>query len=210
MRRPLFVITWLCLVVFVGGQAGAVAHGADGLATYTTTASHHYHGVTQLLPTAARGAELCKSGPALAAASIATSSGDPAPSTQDFVAAETAGAFGTDSSQALFWSGLGRNGATQASEYAAKTGGTTLEQTAGAAKLPAYDSSNAASVAAWRGASELFARGASGNVRVLLGNSGPDSIWNTVELPALKANSAVTSITAVDPATGSTSLIWAR
>jgi hypothetical protein len=127
-----------------------------------------------------------------------------------FVAAETASSFGTSADQAVFWSGLGRNGESIAASYASKAGGTTLEQTAGAAGLPAYDASNAASVAAWRGASESFARGASGNVRVVLGNSSPESIWNTVELPALQANTAVTSITAVDPATGSTSLLWSR
>jgi hypothetical protein len=101
------------------------------------------------------------------------------------VAAETAASFGTESGQAVFWSGLGRDGASQAAEYAAKTGGTTLEQTAGAAGLPAYDSANAASVAAWRSASGAFARGASGDVRVLLGNVRAGSIRNTVELPAL-------------------------
>jgi hypothetical protein len=127
-----------------------------------------------------------------------------------FVAAETASSFGTSANQAVFWSGLGRNGESIAASYASKAGGTTLEQTAGAAGLPAYDASNAASVAAWRAASESFARGASGNVRVVLGNSSPESIWNTVELPALQANKAVTSITAVDPATGSTSLLWSR
>jgi hypothetical protein len=124
--------------------------------------------------------------------------------------AETATSFGTESGQAVFWSGLGRNGASQAAEFAAKSGGTTLEQTAGAAALPAYDSANAASVAAWREASAAFARGASGDVRVLLGNSSADSIWDTVEFPALQANPAVTSITAIDPATGESSLLWGR
>lgn len=125
-------------------------------------------------------------------------------------AAEAAASFGTGPGQAVFWSGLGRNGAAQAAEYASKVGGVTLEQTAGVAGLPVYDGANAASVAAWRSASQSFARGASGDVRVLLGNSRIDSIWNEVELPALKLNPAVNSITRINPTTGDSTLIWSR
>ena len=66
-------------------------------------------------------------------------------------------------------------------------------------------------VDAWRQASAAFAAGASGNVRVLQGEAlRVDSIWATAEFPALKANPAVTSITAIDYSTGAEILLWSR
>lgn len=86
----------------------------------------------------------------------------------------------------------------------------TLEQTVSAKSLPQFDRHDPSTVEAWRDASGSFARGASGNVRVLLGDSGPGSIWNTVELPTLQSNPAVSSITAIDPVTGVPSMLWSR
>lgn len=78
-------------------------------------------------------------------------------------------------------------------------------------KLPAWDASNPASVAAWENASREFAQGASGNVRVLQGETlRTSSIWGRIEFPALKANPNVTSITAVNPSTGAEVLLWGR
>jgi hypothetical protein len=128
----------------------------------------------------------------------------------EVMAAENVEAFSTATDSAVFWSGLGEDGDGIAASYAAENGGTTLEQTEGASELPEYSPDDAASVAAWRAASESFARGASGNVRVLLGDSRPDSIWNTVELPTLQANPAVSSISAIDPVSGSSTLLWSR
>jgi filamentous hemagglutinin len=78
-------------------------------------------------------------------------------------------------------------------------------------KLPTWDVSNPASIAAWRQASSEFAAGASGNVRVLQGDAvGVKSVWAEVEFPALKANPNVTTITAVNPKTGEAVLLWSR
>lgn len=63
---------------------------------------------------------------------------------------------------------------------------------------------------AWKKLSELLARGASGTVRVLLGNPRPDSIWAKVELPELKDNTGVTKIIKVDPETGAESVLLSR
>jgi len=99
--------------------------------------------------------------------------------------------FVTNPNEAVFWSGLGRGGAETASGLAAQQGGTTLEMLLNSKniQMPVWDASNPASVAAWQSASREFAQGASGNVRAIIGDkSRPGSIWETVELPALKAN----------------------
>lgn len=80
----------------------------------------------------------------------------------------------------------------------------------GGRTLPKYSPDNPSTVAGWSGGSGSFARGASGNVRVVLGNSSLTSIWNTVELPELKSNPAVTSVSAIDTATGVPTLLWSR
>ncbi len=121
-----------------------------------------------------------------------------------------AGPFGTGRNEAMFWSGLGREGDKIAGRYVVRNGGTTLERTSGAQQLPPYIPGDPASKVLWGTASLSFARGASGHVRVLLGDSKPDSIWNTVEFPALKANPLVTSIIAIDPVTGATRILWRR
>ena len=120
-------------------------------------------------------------------------------------------ATGTD--EAVFWSGVGPGGDSTAAAWAAKNGGATLESTMAArgVKLPVWDGNNPASVAAWRQASADFASGASGNVRVLQGTSTRvDSVWASVEFPALKANPNVRSITAVNPTTGQQVVLWTR
>ncbi len=91
--------------------------------------------------------------------------------------------------------------------------GITLETTlrARGIKLPVWDPSNPASVAAWRQASKNFAAGARGNVRVLQSEVvRMRSVWAEIEFPALKANPNVTSIIAVDPKTGVETLLWTR
>lgn len=128
-------------------------------------------------------------------------------------AAAVAKGFATGADEAVFWSGVGRGGDKVAAEWVAKHGGSTLETTLASRgiTLPAWDASSPAVVSAWRDASAQFARGASGNVRVLQGDAvRMDSVWAQVEFPALKANTSVTSITAINPSTGVSSVIWRR
>ena len=119
---------------------------------------------------------------------------------------------GTDADEAVFWSGI-RNGDKTAAEWVAQNGGATLETTLTkrGIRLPPWDAKNPASVSAWRRASGEFASGASGGVRVLQKDAVRiNSVWAEVEFPALKANSKVTSITAVNPETGEETLLWSR
>jgi len=119
----------------------------------------------------------------------------------------------TSPNQAYFWSGLGRNGASTAATIANRAGGTTLETMieSSGLQMPVWDAANPASVAAWRSASAVFAQGASGEVRVILGNSlRPGNIWETVEMPALEANQNVTSVIQVNPSTGEETVLFHR
>ncbi|MFC5583035.1 hemagglutinin repeat-containing protein [Rhodanobacter terrae] len=121
----------------------------------------------------------------------------------------------TNSGQAVFWSGRtnGVGGAGTAGQFASSQGGTTLEQLAEAngINLPVWDPSNLASVQAWEIASQAYANNASGTVNAVIGNSlRPNNVWETVELPALKANPNVTQIIQTDPATGVSTVIFKR
>jgi len=77
--------------------------------------------------------------------------------------------------------------------------------------IPVWDPDNPAVVAAWRNAAEAFARGAKGDVRVVLGDTlRPGNVWETVELPALRANTSVRRIIRLDPTTGAETVIFRR
>jgi RHS repeat-associated protein len=118
----------------------------------------------------------------------------------------------TTADEAVFWSGIGKGGAERAAKWAAQHGGATLETTFARRriKLPTWDASNPASVAAWRWASTEFAAGAKGNVRVLQGDAARlGAVW-VDEFSALKANPAVKSIRAINPETGAEVLLWSR
>lgn len=113
----------------------------------------------------------------------------------------------------MFWSGLGRGGDAVAANAAKQEGRVTLEMTRAnrGVELPTWDPGNPESVAAWRQASHDFAAGASGNVRVLQGDTiRIDSFWAQTEFPALKANPNVKSITAIDSKTGAEVPLWLR
>ncbi len=70
---------------------------------------------------------------------------------------------------------------------------------------------NPMTVNAWRQASMAWANSARGNVELYLGPSPSEkSIWNQLELPALKANPAVTSITVLDRTTGQRTVLFSR
>jgi hypothetical protein len=117
------------------------------------------------------------------------------------------------SDRAYFWSGLGSGGPTVAGDVASSGRGMTLEQIAATRgiELPVWDASNPATVDAWYEASRAFADGAGGTVHVVLGDSlRPGNIWETVELPALKANDKVTKIFKINPDTGAETILFSR
>jgi len=118
----------------------------------------------------------------------------------------------TGPGEAVFWSGI-QNGDAAAASWTAMNDGITLETTLArqGITLPAWDASNPASVAAWRQASGTFAKGASGEVKVLQTDVVRiNSIWAEVEFPALKANPNVSTITVINPQTGMKTLLWKR
>jgi hypothetical protein len=132
------------------------------------------------------------------------------------IAAEGGAAkFATNPNEAVFWSGrtAGVGGADVAGDIATSQGGTTLEQLmkARGIDLPVWDAGNPASVQAWKDASCAFANNAQGTVRAVIGDSlRPGNVWETVELPALKANPNVTQIIRINPATGAQTVIFTR
>ena len=64
---------------------------------------------------------------------------------------------------------------------------------------------------AWDVASGAYAEQVSGKVYAVVGNKlRPGNIWENVELPRLKKNTKVTSITTIDPKTGSEKVIFRR
>jgi hypothetical protein len=118
----------------------------------------------------------------------------------------------TNADEAVFWSGLKGKYVT-AAEWAVENGGSTLESTMAARgiNLPKWDPTNPEIVAQWQSASKAFADGASGSVRVLQENTvGVDSVFGSIEFPALKANPNVTEIIAIDPKTGAQTILWKR
>jgi hypothetical protein len=78
-------------------------------------------------------------------------------------------------------------------------------------KMPAFDINNPNAVEVWQKASAAYAKQASGEVKAIVSaNLRPTSIWNTVELPALKANPNVTKIIVIDPETLAETIIFTR
>jgi RHS repeat-associated protein len=118
----------------------------------------------------------------------------------------------TGADEAIFWSGV-RGGAGTAMRWAASHGGATLESTMASRgiQLPEWDPANPASMGEWRSASQAFASGARGSVRVLQEDSlRINSVWGEIEYPALRAKVRVTSITAIDPRSGIETVLWSR
>lgn len=121
----------------------------------------------------------------------------------------------TEKDTAFFWSGKtsGVGGDEVAARIAKERGGTTLEMLIKerGIKMPEWNVSNPASVKAWQDISAEYAKGASGHVRAVVGDRlRPGSIWETRELPALKANPAVTKIIVIDPMTQAEKIIFSR
>ena len=123
--------------------------------------------------------------------------------------------FATEADTAIFWSGntAGVSAEDAAASYASRAGGTTLEQLEKerGINLPEYDRAKPETVQAWRDASQAYAEGASGKVRAVVGDTvRPDSVWKTIELPALQNNPFVTEIVEVNAVTGEEVVIWTR
>ena len=97
----------------------------------------------------------------------------------------------------VFWSGLGKNGASIAENWAKENNCVTLEmylKDAGV-QVPAFSDNPEF----WSNASENFAKSAKGNVRALIGpNIRSNSIWNTIEKQTLLNNPNVNSITEIN------------
>lgn len=108
----------------------------------------------------------------------------------------------TQEGKSVFWSGLGEKGAEIAQTIAEQRGCTTLEKTLAekSVDLPEFDPTDTRTVEAWRTVSKTYAQKASGDVRVVLGDSiRADSTFATIEYPTLIENEKVTRITAVNP-----------
>ncbi|GAB2651298.1 hypothetical protein GCM10027169_16190 [Gordonia jinhuaensis] len=128
---------------------------------------------------------------------------------------------------AYFWSGRTSQGAGVgpieridgsydsgiAAKVAEERGGVTLEtlQEQRGVIPPKWDGGDPAVVKWWSDHSAAYANNTSGEVHAVLGSSlRSGNVWETVELPRLINNNAVTKITTMNPETGNTSVILER
>ena len=114
--------------------------------------------------------------------------------------------YGTAPDTAFFWSGRtsGIGGDLVAAKIAQARGGTTLEMLIErrGIKLPPWDPSDPAVIAAWDGASSEYSGHASGLARGVIGDSlRAGNTWERTELPVLRSSPRVTAIIRIDPAT---------
>ena len=122
---------------------------------------------------------------------------------------------GTNPNEAFFWSGLteGIGGEGVARQIAGSKSGTTLEALIEkrSIQIPKWDPINPDVVQAWKDISADYAKGSSGTVRGVIGQSlRPGNVWEASELPALRANPNVTQITTIDPVTKVETIIFKR
>lgn len=121
------------------------------------------------------------------------------------------GDFATKRGTAFFWSGLGSNGEVTAEHMATDRHGVTLGMIIDKRHIvmPAWDGT-AKTELAWSAVSALYAREATGMVRVILGpHVRPNAIWYT-EFDRLKANPRVTDVDAIESATGQETRLYTR
>jgi hypothetical protein len=129
-----------------------------------------------------------------------------------------AGDYSTAMNTAFFWSGRTATssggylaaGPAAAAEIARGMGGTTLEALMGSRGIPQAErgSTHPLLVEVWQKVVAAYARGVSGEVRVVLGEDlGPNSVWKNIECPALMSNPNVTKVTAIALTTRATRVI---
>jgi hypothetical protein len=112
------------------------------------------------------------------------------------VAAKSAGIdvkaldFSTAPNKAVFYSGSGNR--ARALNFADNTGATPIDLTLGGqylnsldlySKLPAAEAD-----AIWAQASQAYATGASGKIKLFIKGARPDRVFNTIERPLIEAN----------------------
>jgi hypothetical protein len=112
----------------------------------------------------------------------------------------------TEINTAFFWSGntFGVGGETFAKDFAQKNGGQTLEAIldSGKLELPKLSRTDPVTKEIWDQVSESYAKQASGTVKAIVGaSSTSESVWKSIELPALMNNNNVTRIIEIDPFT---------
>jgi hypothetical protein len=112
---------------------------------------------------------------------------------------------GTPRDGLLLWSGFGKDGPASSQSYARMNGGVTLEMTPGGAWLNQMDLygpnspfTRAEADFIWARASESLVGKASGQVRSVLGDVRPTSIYLRNEVPGLQFNPAVTGLDALN------------
>lgn len=111
--------------------------------------------------------------------------------------------------EAFFWSGRTDNigGMDIAREIATSRKGVTLEAIIDIKKIPmpAWETNPEV----WAAVSKKYAEQVSGHIRAVIGKSlRAGNIWENYELPALKKNKNVKSITTIDPKTAKEKLIY--
>jgi hypothetical protein len=101
--------------------------------------------------------------------------------------------FSTTPNKAVFYSGPGQG--VRATAFAKRTGGMTIEMTAGGRALAADPVFQALSPAEqfkiWQSASTPFANEASGGINAFIRGALPDRTFRSIEEPLLRANSGV-------------------
>lgn len=140
-----------------------------------------------------------------------------APSTNAAVVSEEVlkKALATGENQAHFWTGRvnGVSVEKQAGEIAKAAGGATLESklTEASITMPVFSDRSPEAVSSWTSASRIFAELASGTVTVVMGTElRQGNVFETQELPVLKANPKIVAVMKLDAATGQKTTLYTR